>query len=119
MSETQRRKQPAIAVLLNLWPLPLGLGYLYICKFGRFFAVVAVQLFSVAPMSALGLRAYNNFVILLLSHFLVGCLQADRSVQFQKLRVGREAGRRASKGWPVLIEGLGIARKMPLDREND
>ncbi len=43
-------KRPWLAALLNAWPLPLGVGYLYLRRWGRF-AVSFVGL-QIAAMTA-------------------------------------------------------------------
>lgn len=67
LSVTQPRlKRPWLAVGLNLFPLVMGLGYIYLGRPLRFVAVFAIQLFSLAPMTALGLREYNVYLLGLL-----------------------------------------------------
>jgi len=53
-------KKPWLAVLLNLFPLVMGLGYLYIRKPIRFLIVFGIQLLSLLVMSILGLRSWNG-----------------------------------------------------------
>ncbi len=66
MKNTHRKSKNAVlAVLLNLWPIPMGLGYIYIGAWARFLALVAIQFFSLIPMTMLGLRAYNNYILVL------------------------------------------------------
>ncbi len=63
--KAKKTKSPATAVLLNAFPLILGLGYIYIGKWSRFFIVFAIQLFSLMPMEMLGLGQYNVYVLAL------------------------------------------------------
>lgn len=56
-------KRPWLAGLLNAFPLLFGLGYAYLGKWLRFFVVVLIQLFSLAPFTALGLREYNKYFL--------------------------------------------------------
>jgi len=65
-ASTPRLKKPWLTVALNLFPLIMGLGYLYIGRWLRFAAVFGTQLFSLMPMTALGLREYNVYVLGLL-----------------------------------------------------
>jgi len=52
-------KKVWLAVVLNLFLLVMGLGYIYLGKWKRFLVVLAIQLFSLAPMTWLGLEKYN------------------------------------------------------------
>lgn len=61
--ETKKRKSPIGAVLLNVFPLIFGLGYIYIGKWRRFFVVFGLQLFSLLFMTMLGLREYNTYLL--------------------------------------------------------
>lgn len=56
-------KKPWLAGLLSLFPFILGLGYLYIGLWKRFAIVFFLQLFTLAPMTWLGLREYNKYLI--------------------------------------------------------
>jgi hypothetical protein len=58
-----RLKKPWLAVALNLFPLIMGLGYAYIGRLPRFLVVLAIQLFSLAPMTWLGLRDLNKYLL--------------------------------------------------------
>ena len=55
-TKKKKLKSSFIAVLLNLFPLIFGLGYIYIRNLPRFFIVLCIQLFSLLPMTLLGLR---------------------------------------------------------------
>lgn len=57
-------KKAWIAGLLNAFPLLFGLGYIYLGEWLRFFVVVLIQLFSLGPFTALGLREYNKYLLL-------------------------------------------------------
>ena len=61
--EKGRLKKPWLAVLLNLFPLIMGLGYIYIGKWGRFAIIFLLQLFTLAPMTWLGLRELNRYLL--------------------------------------------------------
>jgi len=63
--KTRKTKSPAAAVLLNAFPLIFGLGYIYLGKWSRFFIVLGIQLFSLIPMTMLGLREYNVYLLAL------------------------------------------------------
>jgi hypothetical protein len=56
-------KKPWLAVVLNLFPLVMGLGYLYLGLPLRFIVVFGIQLISLFPMTLLGLRDYNTFLL--------------------------------------------------------
>lgn len=58
-----RRKNPTIAVLLNCFPLVMGLGYIYLGLWPRFLIVFFIQLTSLMPMTALGLRELNVYFL--------------------------------------------------------
>lgn len=60
---TNKEKKPWLAVLLNCFPLIMGMGYIYLGNWKRFGTVLIIQLFSLAPMTWLGLR-YLNPVLL-------------------------------------------------------
>jgi len=62
-------KQPWLAVALNLFPLIMGLGYIYIRKWGRFAAVFGLQLTSLLLFTAIGLRDLNPVFLVLLWAF--------------------------------------------------
>ncbi len=53
-----------LAAALNVIPI-LGMGYLYAGHWGRFLIVISLQLFSMIPMAALGLRQYNTSFLML------------------------------------------------------
>jgi hypothetical protein len=55
----KKRKSPWITILLNCFLLIMGLGYIYLGNWKRFGVVVFIQLFSLAPMTWLGLRDLN------------------------------------------------------------
>jgi hypothetical protein len=59
-------KKPWITVLLNIFPLIMGIGYIYLGNWIRFIVVFLIQLLSLIPMTALGLREYNNYLLLVL-----------------------------------------------------
>ncbi len=61
----KKPKSPTTAVLLNAFPLIFGLGYIYIGKWSRFILVFGIQLFSLFPMTVLGLREYNGYLLAL------------------------------------------------------
>lgn len=61
--KTLRTKSPGLAVLLNAFPLIFGIGYIYIGSWARFAVVFAIQLFSLGPMTWLGLRNYNVYLL--------------------------------------------------------
>jgi len=59
-----KQKKPWLAALLNCFPLIMGLGYIYLGNWGRFGVIICVQLFSLAPMTWLGLRDLNPLLLL-------------------------------------------------------
>jgi hypothetical protein len=59
-----RKKKVWLAVVLNLFPWIMGLGYIYLRKYGRFAIVFSVQLlFNLMPMIWLGLSEYNTYLL--------------------------------------------------------
>ena len=62
-SSQQRSKKPILGVLLNLFPLIMGLGYLYVGNWKRFGVVVFIQFFSLLFMTQLGLAQYNTYLL--------------------------------------------------------
>lgn len=56
-------KKPWLAVLLNLFPLVMGLGYIYLGKLGRFVIVFILQFFTLVPLAQLGLRELNPYLL--------------------------------------------------------
>jgi len=56
-------KKPWIAVALNLFPLVMGLGYVYIGRGIRFVVLFGIQLTSLFPMTLMGLREYNTYLL--------------------------------------------------------
>lgn len=60
---TKKEKKPWIAVLLNCFLLIMGLGYIYLGDWKRFGVVLFIQLFSLAPMTWLGLRDFNPVLL--------------------------------------------------------
>lgn len=56
-------KKPWLAVVINLFPLIMGLGYIYVGRPWRFAAVFLLQLFTLMPMEMLGLGEYNKFLL--------------------------------------------------------
>lgn len=62
---SKKLKSVKLATWLNVFPLVFGLGYLYLGKWTRFLVVLAVQLFSLAPMTWLGLRDANRYLLLI------------------------------------------------------
>lgn len=63
LSPNKNRKNPWITILLNLVFLVMGLGYIYIGNWKRFGIVLFIQLFSLAPMTWIGLRELNPFLL--------------------------------------------------------
>ena len=61
--KTKKTKSQSTAVLLNVFPLIFGLGYIYIGKGNRFIVVFVIQLFSLLPMTILGLQEYNVWLL--------------------------------------------------------
>ena len=55
----KKPKSPWITILLNCFLIIMGLGYIYLGNWKRFGVVLFVQLFSLAPMTWLGLRDLN------------------------------------------------------------
>jgi len=79
-------KNPWLAVLLNLFVLIMGLGYIYLGRWPRFLVVLAIQLFSLMPMAALGLRDYNVYVLMVLWLFtLIDGYFTAKSVNSKRL----------------------------------
>jgi len=59
----RKEKKPWVAVLLNCFLLIMGLGYIYLGNWKRFGIVFFTQLFSAAPMTWLGLRDLNPYLL--------------------------------------------------------
>lgn len=76
---TKKEKKPWIAILLNCFPLIMGLGYIYLGNRKRFGTVILIQLFSLAPMTWLGLRYFNPVLLAGVWIFTIfdGYMQAD------------------------------------------
>jgi len=53
-------KRPWLAALLNAWPLPLGVGYLYLKRWGRF--VVSFLGLQVVAMTAVLMLVGSDFL---------------------------------------------------------
>jgi len=64
--ETSQMKRPWLAVALNLFVLVMGLGYLYIGKWGRFAIVFGLQLTTLFFFTAIGLRELNKWFLILI-----------------------------------------------------
>ena len=62
-ANTKKAKSQSTAVLLNVFPLIFGLGYIYIGKGNRFIVVFVIQLFSLLPMTIFGLQEYNVWLL--------------------------------------------------------
>jgi hypothetical protein len=60
-TKIKKPKSPVISALLNAFPLILG--YIYIRMWGRFVLILIIQLFSLFPMTLLGLRDYNKYFL--------------------------------------------------------
>ena len=58
-----KEKKAWIAILLNCFLLIMGLGYIYLGDWKRFGIVLFIQLFSAIPMTFLGLRDLNPFLL--------------------------------------------------------
>jgi len=59
----RKEKKPWVAVLLNCFLLIMGLGYIYLGNWKRFGVVFFIQIFSAAPMTWLGLRDLNPYLL--------------------------------------------------------
>jgi len=64
---TQEREQvmkhPWLAALLNAWPIPLGLGYIYLGNWKRFLAVLGLQILLPLLLAYLGLRSLSSYLL--------------------------------------------------------
>jgi hypothetical protein len=63
MKTNRNSKSIALSVILNLFPLIMGIGYFYLGKKTRFAIVFSIQLLSLLPMTLLGLREYNVYLL--------------------------------------------------------
>ena len=63
LASNKKQKSPWITILLNCFLLIMGLGYIYLGNWKRFGVVLFVQLFSLAPMTWLGLRDLNPVLL--------------------------------------------------------
>ena len=86
--KTRKPKKPWLAAALNLFPLIMGLGYIYLGLWTRFIVVFAVQLFSLAPMTFLGLREYNTYLLAAL--WLFTLLDGYSQAKALNRRISRE-----------------------------
>lgn len=64
-------KKPWLAALINCFPLIMGLGYIYLGNWKRFWVVFLIQVFSLAPMTWLGLRDLNPFLLAVMWFFTI------------------------------------------------
>ena len=64
-------KKPWLAALINCFPLIMGLGYIYLGNWKRFGVVILIQLFSLAPMTWLGLRDLNPVLLAIMWIFTI------------------------------------------------
>ena len=80
-----RRKKPWLAVLLNCFLLIMGLGYIYLGLWVRFIIVFGLQLFTLLPMTMLGLRQYNEYLLGVIWLFTL----VDAFVQAKKINEKR------------------------------
>ncbi len=72
-----------LAAVLNVIPI-FGMGYLYAGHWGRFLVVISLQLFSLMPLAALGLRRYNTIFLVLV--MILSVVDAYRIVKADNAR---------------------------------
>jgi hypothetical protein len=86
----KRYKKPWLAALLNCFPFIFGLGYLYIGKVKRFVIVFLLQLLTLMPMTWLGLRNYNQYLLAII--WIISIIdvynQTNRLKSFVKTTLG-------------------------------
>lgn len=85
VTDGRRLKKPWLAVVLNLFPLIMGLGYIYLSKWARFALVFFLQLFTLAPMTWLGLRELNPYLLALI--WLFSLVDAYRQAKAHNARI--------------------------------
>jgi hypothetical protein len=59
-------KHPWLAALLNAWPIPLGLGYLYVNNWVRFLSTLGLQILTPMLLAFLGLRDISSYFLIAL-----------------------------------------------------
>jgi len=59
-------KKVWLALLLNCIIIVMGLGYIYIGKTNKFAIIFLIQLFSLWPMTVMGLRNLNGYLLFIL-----------------------------------------------------
>ena len=84
-------KKPWIAVVLNIFPFILGLGYIYLGLWRRFFVVIFIQLFSLAPMTFIGLPDYNSYLLAIVWIFTLIDAKIQATSYNNKINVERKA----------------------------
>jgi len=62
----EQLKRPWLAALLNACPTPLGIGYIYLGDWPRFFSVVGLQIFGPMLLAFLGFRTYSPYLLFIL-----------------------------------------------------
>jgi hypothetical protein len=82
-----RTKKGWLAVLLNFFPLMFGLGYIYLGLWIRFIIVFGLQLTTLFPMTLLGLRQYNSYLLGVIWIFTL----IDAYIQAKKINEMRSA----------------------------
>jgi len=91
-------KKPWIAVVLNFFPFILGLGYIYLGLWRRFFVVIFIQLFSLAPMTFIGLPEYNPYLLAIVWIFTLIDVKNQATSYNNKITAGQ----------PISLEGKGV-----------
>jgi hypothetical protein len=64
--DPRKKKKVWLAVVLNLFVLMMGLGHIFLRKYGRFPIVFSLQLFTLMPMTWLGLSEYNKYLLFII-----------------------------------------------------
>ena len=82
-------KKVWLAVLLNLFPLVMGMGYLYLYDVRWFIVVFGIQVLSLIPMTMLGLGEYNMYFLGILWLFSLIHV-AERAKKYNSTRGGSQ-----------------------------
>jgi len=55
--------KPWLAALLNAWPVPLGVGYLYLHNYWRFVSAFGLQILLPLVLALVGLRNISSYAL--------------------------------------------------------
>jgi len=55
--------KPWLAALLNAWPIPFGVGYLYLHNYWRFVSAFGLQILLPLVLAVIGLRNISSYAL--------------------------------------------------------